>query len=314
MIISASRRTDIPSYYSDWFFNRIKEGFVLVRNPMNFHQISKISLAPEVVDGIVFWTKNPLPMLNRLDELKDYMYYFQFTLTSYGKDVEQNIPLKNDSIIETFKALSEKIGADRVIWRYDPILISKKYSFEYHVRYFEKLAEELHRYTRKVTISFIDDDYRGVKSNIKELALQNFPPETQRELSSQISAISHHYGLQIDTCAEHIDLGEYGIKHARCIDDRLFEQLLGCRLKIDKDKNQRLECGCISSIDIGMYNTCLNGCRYCYANYSKGTVEGNFALHDPFSPLLCGAIGCDDKINERAVKSNRDSQTKLFDF
>jgi DNA repair photolyase len=307
MIISASRRTDIPSYYSDWFLNRIKEGFVLVRNPMNYHQISKINLAPEVVDGIVFWTKNPLPMLNRLDELKDYMYYFQFTLTSYEKDVEQNLPSKSESLIQTFKTLSSKIGADRVIWRYDPILMNDKYSFDYHVRYFEKLAEELHDFTRKVTISFIDEDYRGVKNNIKELALLRFPIEIQRELSAKLAEIAHRYDLEIDTCAELIDLDEFGIKHARCIDDRLLEKLLGCRLHIDKDKNQRLACGCAASIDVGMYNTCLGGCRYCYANYSPSTVVGNFTKHVPGSPLLSGIVTEDDKIHERSVKSCRES-------
>jgi DNA repair photolyase len=314
MIISASRRTDIPSYYSDWFFKRIKEGFVLVRNPMNYHQISRISLEPEVVDGIVFWTKNPLPMLDRLEELKEYMYYFQFTLTSYENDVEQNIPSKIESLIQTFKTLSSKIGADRVIWRYDPILINYKYSFDYHVRYYEKLAKELHNFTRKVTISFIDEEYRGVKDNIKELALLNFPIEIQRELSSRLAEIAHHYDLEIDTCAEHIDLDEFGIKHARCIDDRLFEKLLGCRLNVDKDKNQRLECGCVISIDVGMYNTCLNGCRYCYANYNRSTVEGNFRKHESSSPLLCGIVAEDDKINERSVKSCRELQLSLFDF
>ena len=140
MIISASRRTDIPTYYSDWFFNRIKEGFVFVRNPMNAHQISRIDLRPDVVDGIVFWTKNPLPMLDRLDLLKEYTYYFQFTLTSYGEDVESNIPSKSNVIIPSFQRLSDKLGPERVIWRYDPIFLSQKYSIDYHIHYFEMLA------------------------------------------------------------------------------------------------------------------------------------------------------------------------------
>jgi hypothetical protein len=281
---------------------------------MNYHQISRINLSPDVVDGIVFWTKNPAPMINRLDELQDYMYYFQFTLTSYGKDVEQRIPSKNDSIVPIFKRLSEKIGAERVIWRYDPILINEKYSLECHIRYFERLAAELHDYTHKVTISFIDEDYRGVKGNIKELALLGFPVETQRELSAQLAEIARHYGLVIDTCAEHIDLDEFGIQHARCIDDRLLGRLLGCHLNVDKDKNQRLECGCVSSIDVGVYNTCLNGCRYCYANYSPATVKGNISKHDSHSPLLCGVVSDDDKITKRIVKSCREMQIGLFDL
>lgn len=156
MIISASRRTDIPTYYSDWFFNRIKEGFVFVRNPMNAHQISRIDLRPDVVDGIVFWTKNPLPMLDRLDLLKEYTYYFQFTLTSYGEDVESNIPSKSNVIIPSFQRLSDKLGPERVIWRYDPIFLSQKYSIDYHIHYFEMLAKRLSLYTKKCTISFLD--------------------------------------------------------------------------------------------------------------------------------------------------------------
>ncbi len=313
MIISASRRTDIPSYYSDWFYNRIKEGFVLVRNQMNFHQVSKINLAPGVVDALVFWTKNPLPMLNRLGELKDYAYYFQFTLTPYGHDVEPNLPSKSDVILPAFKRLSDTIGADKVIWRYDPILINDRYTLEYHVHAFGKIAEVLRGYTRKVTISFIDYDYRGVKSNIKELALSDFPPEAQVKLSSQLAQIACSHSLAIDTCAERIDLQQYGIEHARCIDDKLLAELLGCGLSINKDKNQRLECNCAASLDIGMYNTCRSGCRYCYANYSPKAAHGNFVIHNPISPLISGEIGDGDRIHERAVKSYRDIQTRLFE-
>lgn len=313
MIISASRRTDIPTYYSDWFFNRIKDGYVLVRNPMNIHQISRIKLTPDVVDGIVFWTKNPTPMLARLDELKEYMYYFQFTITPYGRDVEPNIPDKNEVLLPAFKRLSKLIGPERAVWRYDPIMISERYPIEYHVKAFGKIAAELYDYTQKVTISFIDEDYRGVKSNIKELALLPFTVDMQRELGARLAEIAYGYGLAIDTCAEKIDLHEYGIGHARCIDDRLFSKLLRCRLDVDKDKTQRFECGCVASIDIGMYNTCRNGCRYCYANYSQNTVAGNFQRHNPLSPLISGEVGEGDKINDRAVKSCKTPQLSLFE-
>jgi hypothetical protein len=281
---------------------------------MNYHQISKISINPEVVDGMVFWTKNPLPMLDRLSELKNYMYYFQFTITPYGNDVEPNLPSKNDVIIPTFQKLSDMIGADRVIWRYDPILISEKYPVNYHIHAFGKIIEKLHKYTRKVTISFIDEDYRGVKRNIEALALSDFPPTIQFDLSSQLAHIANSYGLKVDTCAEKLDLEQLGIEHARCIDDRLFGRLLGCNLNIDKDKNQRLECGCVGSIDIGMYNTCKNGCRYCYANYSRGAIDGNFVKHNPLSPLISGEQGEGDKINERKSTSNRDNQMQIFDL
>ena len=156
MIISASRRTDIPSYYSEWFYNRIKEGFVYVRNPMNIHQIGKISLSPDVVDGIVFWTKNPAPMLDRLGELEKYTYYFQFTVNPYSTDVEPNVPSKNDTIIPTFQKLSSIIGKERIVWRYDPILLNEKYTVDYHIKYFSMLADKLAYYTEKCTVSFLD--------------------------------------------------------------------------------------------------------------------------------------------------------------
>ena len=310
MILSASRRTDIPTFYSDWFFNRIKEGFVLVRNPMNYRQISRIKITPDVVDGIVFWTKNPTPMINRLDELQEYMYYFQFTVTPYGKDIEPNLPNKNTETISAFRALSNNIGSDRIIWRYDPILINARYTIDYHIRAFRKIAEELNKHTKRVTISFIDIDYKGLKSNIKELNLVDLTEKMQRELASALAPIAHEYDLIIDTCAEKINLNKLGIEHARCIDDRLLSNLLSSKLDVQKDKNQRLECGCISSIDIGMYNTCMSGCLYCYANYSKNTVVSNHAKHNPLSPLLFGEVGTKDKITERIVKTHRNSQLK----
>lgn len=312
MIISASRRTDIPTYYSEWFFNRLKEGYVLVRNPMNAHQISKIILSPDVVDGIVFWTKNPMPMLNKLDRLKDYKYYFQFTLNSYGQDVETHVPSKQNSIIPAFKKLSDTIGPERVIWRYDPVFLNETYTPEYHLRYFEQLSKILHPYTRKCTFSFIDM-YRNTEKNVKGLEIQKFPIEQQKNLAKHFAEIAHSYGLNIDTCAEGIDLEQYGIQHARCIDDRLLSKLIGCPLTVGKDKNQRLECGCIESIDIGTYNTCRNGCLYCYANYSSKSVQTNSQKHNPNSPLLFGEIGADDKITERKVSSCKSNQIE-FNF
>jgi hypothetical protein len=250
-------------------------------------------------------------MLDRLGELKNYMFYFQFTVTPYGQDMEPRLPAKS-GILAAFKRLSDVVGADRVIWRYDPILISAKYPPAYHVRAFGKIAKELRDYTKKVTISFIDADYRGVKSNIKELALLDFPPSAQTGLSAQLAGIAQSCGLAIETCADATDRQMHGIGRARCIDGRLLAKLLNRPLKVGKDKNQRPECGCAASIDIGMYNTCLNGCRYCYANYNPQAVAANFARHDPGSPLLAGAVGEGDKIGERAAGSCRDPQTRLL--
>lgn len=310
MIISASRRTDIPTYYSNWFFNRIMNGYVLVRNPIHTHQISKIPLNPDVVDGIVFWTKNPIPMLDRFNVLREYMYYFQFTLNSYAQDVETHVPNKQKHIIPAFKKLSDMIGPDRVIWRYDPIFLNDTYTPEYHIRYFEKIAKELSPYTQKCTISFIDF-YRNTSKNVSDLSLHDFPEEAQKDLAKELAAIAHSCGLLIDTCAEGIELQEYGIGHARCIDDRLLSKLLDCPLDIRKDKSQRLACGCVESIDIGAYDTCRNGCKYCYANYSEKTVCSNFARHIPDSPLLFGEVGPDDIITERKVMSCKVNQIRF---
>ena len=281
-----------------------------MRNPMNIRQISKISLNPELVDGIVFWTKNPIPILDKLDRLADYTYYFQFTLNAYGHDVETGVPSKNDVIIPAFQKLSDMIGPKRVIWRYDPIFINKTYTFEYHLHYFEQLAKRLSPYTEKCTISFLDF-YRNTQKNIAGLNIEPFTPEIQERIAENLAAIARSYGLKMDTCAEGIDLQKYGIDHARCIDDRLFSRLLNCPLKAGKDKNQRLECNCIESLDIGAYNPCRNGCKYCYANFSQKSVAANSEKHNPQSPLLFGTISNEDKITERIMHSCVDRQIQF---
>ena len=313
MILSVSRRTDVPNYYSDWFVNRIKEGFLYVRNPMNAHQVSKIDLSPDVVDAIVFWTKNPTPMLSYLDQINDYTYYFQFTLSAYGPDVERNLPSKNKIIIPTFQQLSKEIGKEKVIWRYDPIFFNEQYSIEYHCKYFEVLASKLGDYTEKCTVSFMDM-YRNTERNVKPLSIVKDTYEMQVELLQRFVEIAKEYGLYIDTCAEIGDFHNIGVEHAHCIDRERIERIGGFKLNVDKDTNQRAECGCVASIDIGAYNTCKNGCLYCYANYSSNTVEKNFGMHNPKSPLLFGEIDSTDVIKERKVKSLINNQMNLFDL
>ena len=261
-------------------------------NPRNFNQVKTVDLTTSKVDGIVFWTKNPSPMIKKLDKLHEYMFYFQFSVTPYGKDIEPNLPQKNTDILETFKNLSSAIGKNRVIWRYDPILINTKYTANYHIKAFEKIAKSIHMYTETVTISFVDTNYRGPKSNISKLNLINIATNTQIELAENFAKIAHNYGLKINTCAETIDLQSYNIEKSKCIDQGLFSKLLGQHLNIKKDKNQRPECGCAASVDIGMYNTCGNGCLYCYANYNKGAVAGNMKSHDPSMPMIIGG-NCD---------------------
>ena len=312
MILSVSRRTDIPNYYSEWFYNRIKEGFLCVRNPMNYHQISEIKITPDLVDCIVFWTKNPLPMIERLDELNKNNYYFQFTLTGYAKDIEMNLPNKKTSMIPIFQELSRKIGKQKVIWRYDPIFFSERYTVDYHLKAFESIAKALNGYTEKCVISFVDI-YPKNKKNMNKIAMYDLDEEALKNFAKKLWRIADENHMEIGSCAEKIDLGECGIVHNSCIDKELIEKIIGCRLKAKKDKNQRTECGCIESVEIGAYNTCKNGCVYCYANYSPKSVETNSAKHDPMSPLLCGHIEAEDKINIRKVGSLRESQLSIFD-
>ena len=298
MILSVSRRTDIPSFYSDWFFNRLKEGFLYVRNPMNPQQVSRIDLSPELVDCIVFWTKNPEPMLERLNELEGYNYYFQFTLTGYGRDIEMNVPHKKNVMLPVFQRLSDKIGSKKVIWRYDPIMFNNTYTPEYHVKAFEQIASALNGYTKRCIISFVDT-YTKNKKAMKELGVYNLNSEELKKFATKLSDIAYSNGMSIATCAEEMDLADCGIKHSSCIDKEHIEEILGCRIKAGKDRNQRKECGCIESIEIGAYNTCRNGCRYCYANYSYESVVANCRSYDVNSPILCGVVAEDDKITVR---------------
>lgn len=309
MIISASRRTDIPSFFSDWFYKRIEDKFVLVRNPMNSHQISRIELSSEAVDAIVFWTKNPEPMLERLSELDSYMYYFQYTLNAYGKNIEQSLPPLEERI-GSFISLSKRLGRARVIWRYDPILLNTQYTPDWHKEKFKALAERLSGHTEKCIFSFIDI-YTKNKKNMD--ARSAYVPETGRqiELAAYIAEICKENGIKAETCAENINLEKYGIEHGRCVDARLLERLLGCPLYADKDKNQRKACGCMSSIDIGAYHTCLNGCIYCYANYSMDAARKNYVNYNAKEPLLCSSLGIEDRIKPKEMRSLKNTQLKL---
>ena len=313
MILSASRRTDIPNYYSEWLARRFRAGFLCVRNPMNFRQVSRIALNPDVIDCIVFWTKNPAPMLPYLDEYRRYTYYFQFTLTGYGKDIEPGLPDKRRILIPAFCELADRIGRDRVIWRYDPIFLSDHYTLDYHVKAFTRIAEALAGRTRRVVISFLDD-YEKTKRNMQGINIQGLTKEKMRRLAHSFAVIAGRYGMEIQTCAEKIDLSEYGITHGACIDREYIEHLLGCRLRAGKDHGQRPECRCMESVEIGSYHTCRNGCRYCYANFSDGRVQARIRDFDVDSLILCGKMEPEDRITERKMKTLRENQMTLEDY
>jgi uncharacterized protein DUF1848 len=296
MIISASRRTDIPAFYSDWFLKRIEEGFVMVRNPMNPRQVSKVSLEPGAVDCIVFWTKNPANMIGKLADLEErkYSYYFQFTLTPYNKTIEPNLAPKDD-VISTFIALSERIGKERVIWRYDPILFTNELDREYHYRSFDSLAGKLAGHTEKCVISFVDF-YAKCRKRLTSLNAREVTREDMYAVARTFAGIGKAQGIKIETCAEEADLSEFGIVHGKCIDDGLISRITGRQLEVKKDKSQRELCGCVASFDVGAYNTCFFNCLYCYANNGKEVVTEKTANHRKDSPLMAGDLEDGDNV------------------
>jgi DNA repair photolyase len=301
MIISASRRTDIPAFYADWFFTRIKEGFLYVQNPMNRKQISTIKLDRSEVDCIIFWTKDASPMLSRLEELQGYSFYFLYTITGYGCGVEKNVPSLENSI-ETFKQLSKKLGPNRVIWRYDPIFLTKTMDSQTHLSYFKSIATQLKEYTDKCIISFLNV-YQKAERNMKDVEFRLLNQEDVPLFAKELAIIGKDNNIKIETCVEEFDLEQFGIGQAKCIDDRLISELLGVEVDVPKDKSQRLACGCVTSADIGSYNTCIHHCLYCYANCDHLQTKLNHANHDPRSPLLFGKIMGDEKISIRKAKS-----------
>lgn len=293
MILSVSRRTDIPAFFGEWFLNRLKDGFVCVRNPFNKNMISKIRLSVNEIDCIVFWTKDATNFTNYLpliDEL-GYKYYFQYTITPYGKEIEPNVKDKNQ-VIDNFINLSKTIGKEKVVWRYDPILITKDMSLDWHIEKFKNLCKKLSSYTNKVVISFLDEYKKLDKSRIRTLTY-----EEMQELGKAFVKIANKYGLIIQTCAESVEIE--GIIKGACIDKTLIEQICGYPLNIKKDRAQRRECLCFQSIDIGEYDTCCHFCEYCYANNNKSNIKNKLQQHSINSPLLIGEILPTDKIYER---------------
>lgn len=304
MIISASRRTDIPAFFSQWFYHRIREGFVHARNPMNPRSVARIRLDRPVVDGFVFWTKNPGPMLAGLDVLNPYPYYFHVTINAYGPDIERCAPRREKEIVPAFQRLSDRIGPGRVIWRYDPILLSQACTVDHHLDGFDMLARQLAPYTSACVISFVDA-YRNTRRHAEDMRLQPIPPETAHMLAAGLAARAKTYGIALSACSEAEDFARHGILPATCIDGGLLSHIGGVPLEAQRDKNQRPACRCVTSIDIGAYNTCGNGCQYCYANYNETRVRGNLAAHDPASSLLVGRITAGDKVYDRAIRSFR---------
>lgn len=295
MIISASRRTDIPAFYADWFINRIRAGWCLVPNPLNGHQLSFVPLIPEEVTVIVFWSKNPEPLIQYLDEIdrRGFRYYFQFTLNDYPQFMEPHLPNIIDRI-ETFKKLSERLGSLRVIWRYDPIVISNLTPLEFHVDKFSEIAKSLRGYTNRVMVSFVDY-YKKTDLRFEELREYGFEFEKEFDhtpqafpLLKKMREIAHENEIEILTCAEDINFLSVGVAPGCCIDAELIHKLWSIKSDIKKDPTQRPVCLCAISKDIGINDTCLHGCAYCYATRKRETAERRYSEHDVNSPAIWG--------------------------
>ena len=308
MIINTGQRTDIPAFYAEWFANRLREGFVCVRNPYNPSQVSRYRLDPTVVDVIGFCTKNPAPMFPYMDLLKDYGQYWFMTITPYGRDMEPNVPDKH-RLLEDFKRLSEQVGVNAIGWRYDPILLSERYTTAYHLRAFETMASALEGYTQTAVISFIDL-YPKVRRNFPEA--REVRAEERIRLGKALIEIASTHGMIVKPCAEGDELAPYGADCGGCMRLGDYEKAIGKKLSAPKRKGARAGCACYLACDIGAYNTCKHLCNYCYANAEPARVLTQSRLHDPRSPFLIGNYRDGDVIHDVPQRSWIDPQQKLF--
>jgi hypothetical protein len=293
IIISASRRTDIPASYSTWFMNRIKAGYCTTINPFNPAQISRVSLKPEDVRAFVFWTRNPEPLINFLPDLdkKGFKYYFLYTIIGYPRVIDPGCP-SLEKAVEIFQRLSKLIGKEKVIWRYDPLLLSNLTPSEWHIQQTHRLIKDLAGYTERLLLSVVTP-YRKTVSRMKAEPGGNFNLEenafevnSYQEIFQHLGREARLAGITPQSCAETADLSMFGIEHAKCIDDELLTRITGEPVIYKKDPGQRKACRCVVSKDIGVTNTCLFGCPYCYATRNLETAKKNFKNHNPNSPSL----------------------------
>ncbi len=286
MIVSASRRTDLPAFYSGWLLNRLHEGYALARNPLNAKQIRRVDLSPDAVDGLVLWSKNPAPLLPHLNALKPFAFYFQFTLNPYDRDIEPRVPPLNERV-DTLLRLSDMVSPYRVVWRYDPVLLSPNHSMGYHVDRFGELAQRLSGHVAQVMFSFLDI-YKKIE---KQLAFQRIEPpndDLKRVIAAEFAAIAKQHHLPIAGCCEPAIAAVPGIEPGRCIDAERLSGIAGRSIQAKRDPSQRPGCACAQAVDIGAYDCCVHGCVYCYANRSAAYVQLRAATHNQTSAILIG--------------------------
>lgn len=293
MILNVSARTDIVAFYTEWFMNRYREGFVDVRNPFNPKLVSRINF--DDVDAILFCTKNPLPILKHLKEI-DKPIIFHVTLTPYKNDIEPNV-IQKSKIIEAIKELSDIVGIDNLYIRYDPIFLSNKYNIEYHKKTFDRMCSLLNGYVKKIIVSFIDN-YKNVRKNEKSLNFREFSEDDYREIGINFSKSASKNGMTVQTCFEDRNLSEYGFVVGECLSHEMAFKLTGKTYK-NWTARKGNKCSCVQMVDIGVYNSCKHFCKYCYANFDERQVNTNFSKHNPNSSLLIGEIEKDDVIKVR---------------
>ncbi len=300
MILRASMRTDIPAFYAPWFYNRLQAGFVCVRGPYNPRQVTRYRLSPDVVDLFVFCTKNPAPMLDRLQELSAYGQYWFVTITPYGPEIEPRAPDKR-RVIQDFWRLSKAVGPHRTAWRYDPILISPDYPVERHLASFAGMARQLEGATHTAIISFIDI-YQKVRRNFPEA--QEVEENHRITLGRELLAIARRRGMVLKACAEGDALAPLGVDCSGCLTQSVYESALGQAVRLPKSPSVRPgACACFMGQDIGAYDSCGHLCRYCYANSNPAAAQRNLLAHDPASPFLLGGPRPDDLVRDAKQKS-----------
>lgn len=295
MIISASRRTDIPAFYAEWFIKRIRASYCAVPNPFNRNQVTRVSLLPKDVEVIVFWTRNPRPLFPYLQELDQlgFKYYFQFTVLDNPREIDPKSPPVQAGI-RAFQDLAQRIGPERVIWRYDPIVFTEQTGTAFHREAYKRIAEAFHGATHRSVISIMDQ-YAKARGRMSRLPEQGYRPlnaqesaEAVRQLIPDLVNIAGQQEMEIVSCAEELDLLPYGVRPGKCVDDDYIARVFGIEVGSKKDPSQRKECGCVVSKDIGMYDSCLFGCQYCYATQSFDLAHRHHDEHNPDSPSLVG--------------------------
>lgn len=307
MIINTGGRTDSAQYYTKWLLKRFEEGYVFSRNPLFPNKVTRYELTPDKVDCVVFCSKNYEPILNDLTGITDkFNTYFHYTITAYGKDIEPGVPTTSKSV-DTLKKLSAIVGKQRVAWRYDPVLLTEKYTIQAHLDTFDKMAKELASYVDRCIFSFVEM-YKKLETNMPELI-----PLTDTDkitLAKGLGEIAEKYDLYIQTCGTNGDYSQFGIHPSGCMTLDILGGANGIVFKNLKHKGMRQGCHCIDSRDIGAYDTCMNGCKYCYANKNPKKAFENYKSHDPDSPLLLGYLKETDTVQKGAQKTYLKSGTE----